>query len=279
MTNRYTSIVVLSLCCLVFFSLTSLIHAQTNLVNDSSQLDNLKEIPATLYVAKNPETNKLEYKGYTLNQSITPDSNKENTIDTDYLTDPDYLRDFKKFSVPCNDIVNNQPLVRTNYIIIGIISNPVYLESSTDSNPLSIEIHDVSDPETPDTILLDIDKRYEIEPVSSNVICQYDDKNYIEPMKNKTKNISFFSSHCPNSFHDTIHNLKGGFTNQFKINFTSYDSEKPNIKIALKKELGSDVISGYMGKYSEDGVISLNSERGNFDINSTSIACSFFPLA
>lgn len=279
MTNRYISIVVLSLCCLMFFSLTSLIHAQPNLVNDSSQMNNLKEIPATLYVAKNPETNKLEYKGYTLNQSITADSNKENTLDTDYLTDPDYLRDFKKFSVPCNDIVNNQPLVRTNYIIIGIISNPVYLESSTDSNPLSIEIHDVSDPETPDTILLDIDKRYEIEPVSSNVICQYDDKNYIEPMKNKTKNTSFFSSRCPNSFHDTIHDLKGGFTNQFKINFTSYDNEKPNIKIALKKELGSDVISGYMSKYSEDGVISLNSERGNFDINSTSIACSFFPLA
>ena len=91
-------------------------------------------------------------------------------------------------------------------------------------------------------------------------------------------NTSFLSTRCSDQFQDTIYILSGKFNKKFDLNFTSSNNQSLNIKLGFEKEIGSNIISGYLSNVISDRGGSIISDRGDFTISSVSITCSLHPI-
>jgi hypothetical protein len=263
MLFRYIFILGLSFICLLNLSLLQIIKTQSQTL-DSSFQGNRTEIPATFYVIQNPQTGKLEIKNMTLNDSSNLDKNKLSA-------------DLENFASSCDDVLNNQNLFKTNYVVIGKVDNSTYI-TSTNSSIISMHIHDIKNSDS-DKILLNFGNRFVMDPILPNVSCEY--ANYSLNSTNQTEsmnNTSFLSTRCSDQFQDTIYILTGKFNNKFDLNFTSSNNQSPNIKLGFEKETGSNEISGYISNVISDQGGSVISDRGDFTISSVSITCSLHPI-
>ena len=151
--------------------------------------------------------------------------------------------------------------------------NTTSIASDKNTSPLSVELHDIKNSGS-DKIFLKLRNGVQIEPKIVNLICEYGKStlNNTGKFDSKGKFISFLSTRCSDKFQDTIYKLNGELMNKLNINFSSPDNTNPNIKIALKNEIGLNKISGYLSKYVS------GADRGNFTINSVNITCSLQPL-
>ena len=263
MSFRYIFILEFSFICLLSLCLIQMIYTQSQTLESSLQ-GNRTEIPATFYVIPNPQTGKLEIKNMTLNDNSNLDKSKLSS-------------DLENFASPCDDVLNNQNLFKTNYVVIGKVDNSTYITSNS-SSIISIHLHDIKNSDS-DKILLNFGNRFVMDPILPNVSCDYasnslNSTNQIESVNNT----SFLSTRCSHQFQDTIYILTGKFNNKFDLNFTSSNNQSLNIKLGFEKEIGSNIISGYISNVISDRGGSINSDRGDFTISSVSITCSLHPI-
>ena len=232
------------------------------------------EFPATLLGVKNPETGQIEIKDFEIvnldNMSKTNDltslSSPSGTTDTEKV-------DFSNLQLPCMD-PSDQELsnpISSTYIILGKSQIPVNVTSQQRLAPISMEINDLHHQTKNDKFKLTIGtQRYKIEPLSINLICDYNnDKLFNKSIaKNQTyqHDQSVLNSSCK-SFMNTYYKLDGSFEN---INNLITTSEKPHLKILFKKDFLSNKINGYIS----DESVGL----GNFTVDSISLSCSIAPF-